>query len=238
VDHDSAMKHALEAIRSRNGHDTRKVLVAHAFVAGGAECESERPLSVGGAGTVDPAHFAGFDYVALGHLHAPQIIRAAGEGQFVRYSGSLLKYSFDEADQRKAVYVVEMDAQGRCTCESVPLTPRRDVRRVRGLMADVLQLPRSEDYIEVILQDDGPVLDAVVKLREVFPNVLHLRREAKETSANGAPERPKIDARRHRELFKGFFAHATGEELSAEQEAAYVAVAEGLLADERQESCK
>ena len=237
VDHDSAMKHALEAIRSRNGHETGKVLVAHAFVAGGAECESERPLSVGGAGTVDPTHFAGFNYVALGHLHAPQIIRAAREGEFVRYSGSLLKYSFDEADQRKAVYVVDMDAAGRCTCESIALVPRRDVRRVRGLMSDVLKSDRSEDYLEVILQDDGPVLDAVGQLRAVFPNVLHLRRDTK-ASPDGATERPKIDARWHRELFRSFFAHATGDELSTEQEASYVQVAEAVLADERQESCK
>src|SRR4051794_15399990 len=92
VDHDSAMKSLVGRIHQSRSPGGRAILMAHAFVAGGAECESERPLSVGGAGTVDASSLDGFDYVALGHLHCPQRI---GKGQ-VRYSGSLLKYSFDE----------------------------------------------------------------------------------------------------------------------------------------------
>src|SRR3954469_1223090 len=95
VDHDSAMRALVAQIKAVHSNGDRKILMAHAFVAGGSECESERPLSVGGAGTVDAANFGGFNYVALGHLHCPQRI---GGGE-VRYSGSLLKYSFDEVHQ-------------------------------------------------------------------------------------------------------------------------------------------
>jgi exonuclease SbcD len=235
VDHDSAMKHAMGAIRSRDGHPARKVLIAHAFVAGGVECESERPLSVGGAGTVDASHFEGFSYVALGHLHGPQMIRCGEVADRARYSGSILKYSFDEAGHRKGVNVIEMDGDGACRCETIALVPRRDVRRVRGLMADLLGGAPSEDYLEVVLLDEGPVLDAVGQLRAVYPNVMHLRREQKEAE-EGAAHRPRIDGKQHRELFKGFFEHATGEGISGEQEAAYVQVAEGLMASER-EAC-
>jgi len=61
----------------------------------------------------------------------------------VRYAGSLLKYSFDEVDHRKGVYVVEMSADGSCTFDPVPLAPRRDVRRISGTLADVLRAPHE-----------------------------------------------------------------------------------------------
>src|SRR3954464_6712037 len=108
TDHNAAMAAILARVRENCPVSPRSVIVAHAFVAGGQECESERPLSVGGAGTVDVSCFAGFDYVALGHLHRPQKIHCPGG--LVQYSGSLLKYSFDEADHSKSVTLVEMDA--------------------------------------------------------------------------------------------------------------------------------
>src|SRR4051794_34974326 len=131
-DHDAAMRALLTQIRSTHPPAARAVLVAHAFVAGGTGCESERPLSVGGAGTVAPDAFAGFHYAALGPLHRPQSLN----GGSLRYSGSLLKYSFDETAGGKSVELVEMAADGSCRCETFPLTARRDVRRIEGLLED------------------------------------------------------------------------------------------------------
>ena len=82
--------------------------MGHAFVAGAETSDSERPLTVGGAGAVPAALFDGFDYVALGHLHRPQRVGADA----VRYAGSLLTYSFDEVAQRKSVSIVEIGAPG------------------------------------------------------------------------------------------------------------------------------
>ena len=124
----------------------RSVAVAHAFVAGALESESGRPLSVGGATQVPAAVYDGFDYVALGHLHRPQ---RCGRDT-VRYAGSLLKYSFAEHDHVKSVSVVEIGAPGsaagdagaagraRVGVETVALTPRRDVRRLEGTLAELL----------------------------------------------------------------------------------------------------
>src|SRR5215213_2888033 len=114
-DHNAATGAVLDRIRENHPSGERAVVVAHAFVAGGRECESERPLSVGGAGTVDATAFAGFHYAALGHLHSPQVLAGCN----VRYSGSLMSYSFDEVGQAKGVYVVEMDGTGACACETV-----------------------------------------------------------------------------------------------------------------------
>jgi len=80
--------------RATNGDGPRPaaVLIAHCFLDGFRRCESERPLSIGGVETVPAECFDGFDYVALGHLHGPQ----ARSAQHLRYSGSILKYSFSE----------------------------------------------------------------------------------------------------------------------------------------------
>jgi len=158
-DHDSAVRAAAEALRAASreaaagagpepgtwpdglfsaGPRTarpRTVLVAHAFVAGGQASESERPLSLGGAGTVGVSALEGFTYVALGHLHRPQ--RVAG-AEHVRYAGSLYAYSFTEDDHDKSVTLVELGRDGPPEVRTIPLRPRRRVRRIEGTLAALL----------------------------------------------------------------------------------------------------
>lgn len=233
IDHNAAMAALVERVRAVHPIGGRSVVIGHAFVAGGNECESERPLSVGGAGTVDGGCFAGFHYVALGHLHRPQTIGC----DTVRYSGSILKYSFDEADGQKGVHLVEMDGDGTCTCETICLVPRRDVRRVSGLMADLMNGPADdaskEDYLEVTLLDEGPVLDAIGRLRERYPNVLSIKRpDAADAAAAG--DRPDVRTMKDVELFRAFYAHVTGAELTEGQESAFVSIVDDMNAEQRE----
>ena len=233
-DHQSAMEALLSGIRATHPAGERSVLIGHAFVSGAAESESERPLSVGGAGTVPHTTFDGFHYTALGHLHAPQHF---SEGR-VRYSGSLLKYSFDEAYQQKGVLVVDMDANGVCTVERVELRPRRDVRRAAGLFEELLRGPAAgasiDDYLMVQLADTGLILDAAARLREVYPNLLHLERTGyrDETQDYRAPRDLKklSDA----ELFTGFFAQMTGLDATPEQQACFVSAVDAVRGAERE----
>ena len=99
----------------------RSIVLAHAFVQGGAATGSERSITVGGATTVPAAVFDGIDYVALGHLHSPQRLT-----DNVRYSGSPLPYSFGERSHRKAVWLIDLGATGATV-------RRRDLPVVRGL---------------------------------------------------------------------------------------------------------
>ena len=119
LDHDSAMGAIISSMLAAHPLDGRAVFVGHAFVQGGTGSDSERPLSVGGAGTVSASHFAPFCYAALGHLHRPQ---AMANGA-IRYAGALLKYSFDEVGQDRSVTIVDIDASGRCSVEAVVLRP-------------------------------------------------------------------------------------------------------------------
>jgi exonuclease SbcD len=116
-DHDGAFAALAPGLHAMCEGGGRRVLVAHAFVAGGAESrDSERALSVGGTGQIGADRFAGFHYVALGHLHRPQSLL----GGRLRYSGSPFAYSVEEADHAKSATLVELDGAGAARIEEIP----------------------------------------------------------------------------------------------------------------------
>lgn len=216
--HSTGISMYAEIIRAAIPANCRSVAVAHALVNGGSTSESERPLSIGGAGAVALPAFSGFSYTALGHLHAPQEI-----SDRVRYSGSLMKYSISEADHLKSVTVVDMEATGEVKAESVPLTARRDLRVVKGTLKEILAGDdplNREDYVAVRLTDRDAVFDAMNRLRLIYPNIIHLERTeytpSGEVSAAGSGLRHT-----DMELFTSFYRSVTGEE-AGERELAVV----------------
>src|SRR5699024_8403489 len=113
----------------------RHVYVGHAFATPSGEAEdntseSERPLAIGGAEQIDAHVLSGFDYVALGHLHQAHYVLY----DYIRYAGSLLKYSLSEAGHQKGYYVVNLDGNGETTIEKKPFSPVRDLRQVKGFL--------------------------------------------------------------------------------------------------------
>ena len=225
ADHDAALRCDLAAAtprRRRARAGRRRIAVAHAFVSGGSTSESERPLVMGSAALVAADCFDGFAYAALGHLHRPQRI---GRDE-VRYSGSLLKYSFDEASHRKSVSMVELDAAGACRIEEVALTARRDVRIVEGTLAELQRAgaadPSRDDYVLARLTDRGAILDPIGKLRTVYPNCLRVDREAFFATRGDQPA-GRSDPRHHTEseLFDAFFREVTGQALDDDEARAF-----------------
>lgn len=150
----------------------RKVALAHAYVAGGTSSDSERPLDIGGTEQISADIFAPYNYTALGHLHGPQKVGS----EVVRYSGSLLKYSFSEASQKKGVIVGEIDKEGQITCRFEPLKARHDVRIIPGTFDELMKGEGDglDDFIRADLTDEGPVIDAMSRLRSVYPNIMML----------------------------------------------------------------
>jgi exonuclease SbcD len=209
------------------------VLVAHAFVQGATETpDSERPISVGTAGSVPAPAFAGFGYVALGHLHGPQAI---SDG--VRYSGSLLKYSFSEAGHAKAALLVEV-GRGSCRVEAVPLGQKRDVARIQGTLADLLSRPDLEahegSFVEATLEDEGYVVDARHKLQERFPHVLNVRRVAPVLGAGGDfAARVAGAAGDDAALFRAFLEDVGGRPPSEAEAACFAGALEAVARKER-----
>jgi len=166
---------------ARIGHDRasrpqqRSVLVAHTFVAGGETSESERELTVGNVDRVSVDTFAGFDYVALGHLHGSQQL----DGPRVAYSGTPLPYSFSEQHHSKSVRIIELDAGGAAAVEIVPLGVGRPLRTLEGPIEALCSDPCHDDarhaWVRVILTDDDLPLQAMARLRQRFPHVAELR---------------------------------------------------------------
>lgn len=234
IDHDAAMRFLVEARLKLVPAKARKVAIAHAFIAGSLESESERPLSVGGSGSVASQVFAPFDYTALGHLHNAQQAGAAK----IRYAGSLLKYSFDEARHTKGIHLVELDETGSARVETIHLRPKHDVRKVEGYFDEILtnreRYPVSDDYMMVTLRDQRAILDVHGQLEKIYPNLMQIERPC--LHQGGRLDRTREDYRTKSEsqLFDGFYRQMTGEALSDAQRAAFAESLDALMAARRE----
>lgn len=214
------------------------VLLCHAFVIGGQASDSERDLFVGGSAYVNVDAFEGFSYTALGHLHKPQ---AAGR-ENVRYSGSLLAYSKSEVSHPKSITEVELQPDGSLTSRELALPASRELIYVEGELQNLLDRARSmsererDSYVIAGLSDAGPVLDALAKLRAVFPNILHVARTAGYVPAS----LPSLAKKKEREtmsdldLFAEFFTDTTSETLTSDERTCLVDALSVLQATERE----
>ena len=230
--HDAALVTLAQAARARVPRGERSVCVAHCFVTGGEESDSERPLSVGGASSVAKSVFDGFSYTALGHLHRPQRL-----GNRIHYSGSLLKYSFSEITHVKSVNVVEIDGDGGVDVTPHRLSPLRDLRLVEGELADLLRGPEPgenpEDLLLVRLTDRKALLDPMGRMRNIYPNVLHIERPALERASSTALQGGDSGLG-DQDLFAAFFEEVTGNALTEEERTVFGEVCEELQRRDRE----
>ncbi|MFB0833194.1 exonuclease SbcCD subunit D [Arthrobacter halodurans] len=162
------------------------VVLAHVFAAGGKASTSERELGVGGLDVVPVSHFAGFDYVALGHLHGHQEL-----AEHVRYSGSPLPYSFSEAGHSKGAVLVELSADGLRHVERIEWPAPKRLAVLRGeldaLLGDSALAWAEQAWCQVTLTDSERPGQAMERLRRRFPDTLVLAFEP-EGRAEGAPK--------------------------------------------------
>ncbi len=212
---------AIRAALRQAGPDPEKrcVLVAHQFVTGASRTESE-DISVGGLDNVDASVFAGFDYVALGHIHRAQNI---GTGGVIRYCGTPLKYSFSEAKDEKTVTIVDLGKKGEVSVRTVPLTPKREMREIRGTYEQLMtkenyEGTQTDDYLHITLTDENDIADAVSRLRVVYPNLMKLDYDNQRTRTSGIID-GAADAERRTplDLLEELFEKQNGHPLSDDQ---------------------
>ena len=202
VDHQTALERLCQWQQQAVPPKARTVCIAHAFVAGGTTSDSERPLSVGGSDNVEPLVFDGFSYTALGHLHGPQQVGSPN----VRYAGSLLKYSFSEANQKKGVVIVDLDQAGKAATSAIPLVPRRDVRILKGSFDEIMAAAddRCDDFVLARLTDAAPILDGMAKLRRKYPHALALETPNRERDGVAADRSFDLRHSTEQQLFDSF----------------------------------
>ena len=198
----------------------RNVLLAHQFVTGATRCESEEVV-VGGLDNVNAEVFDCFDYVALGHIHGKQRI---GRDE-VRYCGTPLKYSFSEKDHKKSVTIIELGKKGSVTLSERDLIPRHDLREIRGTYEELTARKNyegtaTEDYIHVVLTDEEDILDAIGKLRVIYPNLMKLSYDNKRTRTSNIIEDVRdVEKKSPIELFGEFYEAQNNQPMSDEQQA-------------------
>lgn len=185
------------------------ILVTHQFVGKNSiRSESESTLSVGGTEIIDASVFDAFDYVALGHLHAPQKV----ERETIRYSGSLMKYSFNEVNQRKSITIVDTDDYSISFHE---LEPKIDVRIIRGEYVALIK-ESSDDLLMIELLDDKIIPYAVDHLRVRYPHLLQIIYPNITKKNHIIHDRQELERKTLLELYQQFYHHVNDKELDQE----------------------
>lgn len=216
--YDEAMRYVI----SQMGIDKtrRNILVTHQFITNAERTESE-DVMVGGLDNIDASAFDGFDYVALGHLHRPQ---SCGK-ETIRYSGSPLKYSFSEVNDKKSVTIIEIKGNDSPSITPKPLTPLHEWFDLRGTYDELTAKTfydgkgYQEAFVRITLTDEDDIPDGMRKLKSIYHRLMELRYDNKRTRAGmtsiGKPM--DVEALQPDKLFGDLFEKQNGQALSEEQ---------------------
>ena len=202
------------ALVQRAGTDLVPVLVAHFMVSGVRVSRSERELHIGDAYTATAQAIpAGPQYVALGHIHAPQPVPGAPVP--AAYAGSLLPMDFGEAGEAKRVVTVDVEPGRLATLRSVPIHAGRPLRQVRGTWDEVAARADelADSYLDLTIGVGGPDPELGRRAAALFPYLVRVRAERpiqvrRERSAGARPS--------DEELYAAFVRATTGEDAPAE----------------------
>lgn len=226
-----AMQVAVDQMHIDTGK--RNILVTHQFVTGSQRTESEE-LSVGGADNVDIGVLEGFDYVALGHIHRAQKCGS----EFIRYSGTPLKYSFSEAKDEKTVTIVDIGDKGSVALSFVPLVPRRDLTELRGSYNELTLksfyegTSYGEDYIHITLTDEEDIPDVLTKLRVIYKNIMKLDYDNRRTRHTAAlTDAVNVESKSPLAHFETFYEDRNGQPMSEEQRSFVADIIEQIWED-------
>lgn len=203
---------------------TRNVLMSHQFYVNGTQqpegCDSEQHiLQVGGLNSVEVSLVEHFDYVALGHIHGAQKVKSP----HIRYCGTPLKYSVSEEHHEKSITLVTLGKKGTApVIETIPLVPLKDVRREKGLLAEVLARATEEnchDYISVTITDEKEPYHPMEQLQEKYDSILELRVDNQRTRImSELPEAEEFQPD-PMEVFRSFYREMRNQPMSPEEEA-------------------
>ena len=196
------------------------ILLSHLFVAGGKVSESERDIDLGGARAVPVSLFSAFDYVALGHLHKPQ--KLSGN---VRYSGSLLQYSFDEFEKKQVILLHTQEKS--LEIEEIPLSSGRKLVRLEEENAEraaslLKQYPGA--FIELTLRLSAPLTSQETQLlRAANDGLVSLIVRTRAASSAPVIKRSSLSSK---QLFEEYYRCVYGEDPASDLTQAFLELLE------------
>lgn len=231
--HNSATKRVIDEIYKNIDMSKTNILVAHTFVSGGLETDSEREISVGTVENVAVEIFEKFDYVALGHLHNPNAIKE----ERIKYSGSPMAYSFSEATQTKGMRLVELTKE-IFTDEFISLEQKRKLHNISTTYEEVFtkvfqqNFDCKNDYFSMELSGMEGVTDPLPRIKEYYPNTLILKQKRNNNSDSEIKFDKEMFTKSPLELIEEFYNEQTGSELTVGQKRVLVNIIDKVNQDE------
>lgn len=149
-----------ERRRAEAGKNIPLIVMGHLFAAGGRSAEGDgvRELYIGNLARVNTGIFpSGIDYLALGHLHTPQIINNC---ETIRYCGAPLPMGFPEVQKQKSIVLVEFVPEGRILTREIPIPRFQNLISIKGnfetVTSELRELKKKgiPTWVEIILDDD------------------------------------------------------------------------------------
>lgn len=195
----------------------RNILISHQLITATPKDKEDFIDYVGGTENID-AHIFGnlFDYIALGHVHKPYWIVK----NKIKYSGAILQYSIDESENKNSVTIIDFKEKGNITFESVELKPLRKVRVIKDTLKSIIDNPtNTQDYVSITLTDEDYIINAIDKLRAVYPNILNLSFENSRTKTfdNFKTSAESVQDKSILDLFSDFYNNIYEEKLESNQ---------------------
>ena len=231
--HNAATKRVIDEIYKNLDTNKTNILVAHTFVSGGLETDSEREISVGTVENVAVEVFDKFDYVALGHLHNPNAIKETR----LKYSGSPMAYSFSEASQTKGMRLIEVTKE--CYSEEfIPLKQKRKLHNISASYEEVLTKEYQQNYdcknnyFSMELSGLEGITDPLPRIKEYYPNVLILKQKRNTGIDNEVKLDREMLTKSPLQLIEGFYNEQTGSELTEGQKRVLVNIIDKVNQDE------
>lgn len=215
-DYDDALEYVLS--QEKIDETKRNVIVSHQFVTGAMRSESEE-VSVGGLDNVSVENYEAFDYVALGHIHRAQQMGR----ESARYAGTLLKYSFSEEKHNKSMTIVDLKEKGNIEIKEIPVKPLHDLKTIKGKFSKITSEEfykelKKEDYYRAVLTDEDDILNAIGKLKSIYPNLMSMEYDNTRTRSYSVVDNVETgETKSPLDYFEEFFEEQNGRKMSEKQ---------------------
>ena len=180
---------AAELYNSQQQTDLPVIMTGHLTTVGAKTSESVRDIYIGTLEALPASAFPPADYIALGHIHKSQQINAPGD---IRYSGSPIALSFDEANQQKQLWLIEIAGREK-TVSSVAIPCFQPLLSITTALAQLSEKvtqalnnlpPQQRLWLEVVVSEqDGYLSDLQQQVEQQLADLpvelLRLRRQRK-----------------------------------------------------------
>lgn len=195
------------ALKNNYRDDTINLVISHLFAMGSEESGSERSIQLGGTYIVDGSCFPKeAQYIALGHVHKPQIV--PGTDKRARYCGSPIHYNKKEINFNKKCFIVDVEANKECKIEEVNLSVYKPIEiwTCSSIEEAILKCDENKEkdcWVYLEIHTDRYIReDEIKQMKELKKDILEIMPKVK-----GLAEEIALDLseKSFEEIFKDFY---------------------------------